>query len=78
MLKQRSEYGYESKLINLTGTILESMFHNLESRIGKMKVHLQFNHEQEKAAFNLSHHQIKEREEEVQLSSSEDEDDFMS
>ena len=59
----------------MSSTILESMFHNLDTKLTKMKVRFSFKSMEEKKNYELSLHRAKEREDAVELYSSDDEEE---
>ena len=75
MLKQKPDYAYSTDTIELAGSIFQSMVHNLGDKIKKMKVKITLKNLEEKKDFEISEHRAHEREDAVELSSSEEESD---
>ena len=73
MLKQKDEFSYETEQLELNSTILESMFHNLDEKLPKMKIKFNLKNLEEKKNYEICLHRAKEREDAVDLVSSDEE-----
>lgn len=73
MIKQ-ANLGYETEALEMTTSTFDSIISNLGTRVGRTKVKITFQSQQQKNSYILSEQRFREREDEAEIISNEEED----